>query len=477
MTQAPPARIVYVTPTGERDAIGERLEAEWPSLSLLVTDGVASAVETVDPDVDAVLTHMDLSDGTGLDLQQQLNPADCSIPVVLLVGETTPEIAAAAVQSEVAGYVPVDRQADADRVVTVLRDAIGERPDQVTAIEDLVPRGGQNMAEWKALLLDQLFTRLPVHLFVKDREGRHVLISNSLVDNPDDYLGLRDIDGEFVPESEARPAYEDDMRVIETGEPIIDKEEYYPSLDRWLLTSKVPLYGPDGEITGLMGAGREITDHKETERELVRSNERLDRFASVVSHDLRNPLSVADGNLQLLQEDYDDERLDAIEEALDRMESLIEELLTLARQGVQNPDVEPVSLDEIATECWARVATDNASLSAEGSTPFLADRTQIQQLFENLFTNAIEHAGSDVSVTVGPLADSEGFYVADDGPGIPDDDVDAVFEPGYTTTTEGTGFGLHIVREVARDHGWEASVTDSEADGARFEITDLDRPS
>jgi nitrogen fixation/metabolism regulation signal transduction histidine kinase len=79
-----------------------------------------------------------------------------------------------------------------------------------------------------------------------------------------------------------------------------------------------------------------------------------------------------------------------------------------------------------------------------------------------------------VTIRVGTF--SEGFYVADDGPGIPADDRETVFEQGYTTADEGTGLGLAIVDRIADGHGWEVTVTDSETGGARFEVWTNGRP-
>jgi PAS domain S-box-containing protein len=216
----------------------------------------------------------------------------------------------------------------------------------------------------------------------------------------------------------------------------------------------------------------DITNRKRRERELERQNERLDRFASVVSHDLRNPLNVAAGRLELARETGDGEHLDAVARALDRMEELVDGLLALARQGRLVGDTESVALAEQARAAWAGVETGDATLAVEPLPTVRADAPRLAQLFENLYRNAVEHGSTSeraVTVTVGPLPDGSGFYVADDGPGIPADDRERVFEFGHSGS-DGTGFGLAIVRGIAEAHGWRVSATEGESGGARFEF-------
>lgn len=208
--------------------------------------------------------------------------------------------------------------------------------------------------------------------------------------------------------------------------------------------------------------------------ELERQNERLEKFTSVVSHDLRNPLQVAEGRAKLAQTTGDTENLEAVLDAHERMRTLIEDLLTIAREGRQVEDTEPVALSEIASGCWQRVAADEATLSCETALELNADPGRLKQILENLFANAVEHAGAGVTVEVGSLADSDGFYVADDGPGIPAEEREAVFDVGYSTGSDGTGFGLNIVNEIVDAHGWEVAVVDAESGGARFEIAGVD---
>lgn len=205
---------------------------------------------------------------------------------------------------------------------------------------------------------------------------------------------------------------------------------------------------------------------------LERQNERLEKFASVVTHDLRSPLNVAAGRLELAREECESEHLDAVEQAHDRMQSLIDDLLTLAREGGEMDDLEAVELDALVRECWATMETADAAFEVVTDRGFRADRSQLKQLLENLLRNAIDHGGSDVAITIGACDD--GFYVADDGPGIPDDARDSLFEWGYSTSATGTGFGLAIVQDIATAHGWTVTVTDSETGGARFEFTGVE---
>ena len=230
----------------------------------------------------------------------------------------------------------------------------------------------------------------------------------------------------------------------------------------------------NGEVTRIIGITRNITDRVKRERQLQSQNEQLDEFASVVSHDLRNPLNVAQARMELLAEEYDSEHIAPIVRALDRMEELISDTLTLARHGQVVADPEPIDLLSLVSECWDTVSTDQASIeidSVDGIT-ISGDRSQLRHVFENLFRNAVEHGGPDVTVRIGQVGE-HGLYVEDTGPGIPENDREEVFEHGHTTTSDGTGFGLTIVKRIAEAHGWEVAIVDG-ADGARFEFTDID---
>ncbi|RLM72239.1 sensor histidine kinase [Halorubrum sp. Atlit-8R] len=248
--------------------------------------------------------------------------------------------------------------------------------------------------------------------------------------------------------------------------------------------------------------------------EAERQRDRLESLVHGVSHDLRNPLNVAQGRLDLARSEGDLAHVDAAASAVDRTLELIADLLTLAKQGEQPGELEPVDLSAVARECWANVATGDATLVVDADRQILAERGRLKRLLENLFRNSVEHGstgsrpkpddsvehgstggrtasgdaadrGGDVTVVVGDISPMytttraaavlpSGFFVEDDGPGIPESERDRVFEVGYTTDPDGTGFGLSIVTEVASAHGWEVAVAEGSRGGARFEVTGVE---
>lgn len=230
-----------------------------------------------------------------------------------------------------------------------------------------------------------------------------------------------------------------------------------------------------GEPLGQLFVCRDITERKRRERELRRQNERLDKFASVISHDLRNPLSVASGYAELAEETGDSTAFEKVHDAHDRMGAMIEELLTLARSETAIETTDSVSLAEQARTAWGTAETAEATLelAVPEDVTLNAEPKLLRHILENLYRNAAEHNDPPLTVTVGLLGDDDeyaGFYVADDGTGIPEGDRETIFEHGYTTADDGTGLGLAIVAEFVEAHGWNITVTESESGGARFEI-------
>jgi PAS domain S-box-containing protein len=263
-------------------------------------------------------------------------------------------------------------------------------------------------------------------------------------------------------------------RCVNAGESISYREELRVGDGARFWQTKLAPVLTDGETTRLVGITRNVTERVERERRLRQQNERLEEFASVVSHDLRNPLNVAQSRATLLAEQVESDHLDPLLQALDRMEAIVEDTLTLARQSEMISETEPINLTDLVGKCWATVDTADASIEIVDGMTFRGDPDRLRHVFENLFRNAVEHGGSDVTVRVG-CHDDRVIYVEDDGPGIPVDERDEVFEPGHSSARGGTGFGLTIVKRIVEAHGWGLSVTDGTDGGARFEFETAER--
>ncbi|QKY19120.1 PAS domain-containing protein [Halolamina sp. CBA1230] len=263
----------------------------------------------------------------------------------------------------------------------------------------------------------------------------------------------------------------------------------------------------------------DVSALRERERALERQNDRLESFASIVSHDLRNPLNVAQGRVELARAEHDTEHLAIAQRAHERMATLIDDILTLAREGRSVETVEPVDIGDVSRAAWEVVETPGATLEVDTDREIRADNSRLRQLFENLFRNSVEHGSTgnrtpqasgdsvehgstgsraepDDSVEHGPTdsrtesddpvdhnepgvtvrvgGTADGFYVADDGKGIPESDRDRVFEAGYTTDDEGTGLGLNIVEEIVAAHGWSITVREGDDGGTRFDVNGVE---
>ncbi|MFC6988298.1 PAS domain-containing protein [Haloplanus sp. GCM10025708] len=347
----------------------------------------------------------------------------------------------------------------------------GTATDAVGVVQDVTDRKEREQQ------LEALFDNAPVAMVYIEFDGGEPIVEdvNAAFERVFGYAGReaigRNLDDLVVPDDRRSEAADVNDR-IRTGEPIETsvRRETANGLRDFLLYV-VPL-SPDESGTERYVIYNDVTDRKAYERRLERQNDQLDEFASIVSHDLRNPLGVAEGYLELARSECDSDHLDGVESALSRSQALVDELLALARDDVRSDGMEPVALDDLAETCWQGLTTADATLSVATDRAVRADHGHLRQLVENLLENAVVHGGAGVTVSVGHLDD--GFYVADDGSGIPTDARERAFESGYSTADDGTGYGLSVVARVAEAHGWDVTVTDSDDGGARFEITGVD---
>jgi len=282
----------------------------------------------------------------------------------------------------------------------------------------------------------------------------------------------------FVPEGSEEEVMETLVRAVEEGRARVEVPFVTPDgVETPYEFTVVVVRDDDGEVTGICGLARDVSERYERERTLRRERDRLAAFASAVSHDLRNPLTVAQGHLELARasgDDGSDEHFEAIDRALSRMETLVDHVLALAKEGRAVGETEPVALGPIVDDTWRSLGTrGEATLERDELPTIVADDARLRQLVENLLRNAVDHGGESVHVEVSALDD--GFAIADDGPGVPPSERERVFDAGVSNADGGIGIGLAIVEEIAEAHGWSVSVAESAAGGARFTVTGVKR--
>jgi PAS domain S-box-containing protein len=344
-----------------------------------------------------------------------------------------------------------------------------------------------------------LLESLPQHIFFKDPQGRFITVNEPFARDfnlpPAELVGKTDHD--LFPAELADKYRADDIRVMEARrtETIVETNVAHGE-SRYVEVVKAPVIDADGEVAGVLGVFTDITERVRAEQELqrtaaelTRSNEELEQFAYVASHDLQEPLRMVASYTQLLGRRYRG-KLDAdadefIHYAVDgatRMQGLINDLLAYSRVGTQGRPFEETELDAVLDRALAnlQLALEESAADVErGPLPRLTvDPVQMVQLFQNLVGNALKFRGdapARVRITAEPVEDAWQFAVRDRGIGI---------EPAYferifiifqrlhgTRQYAGTGIGLSICKKIVNRHGGRIWVESEPGQGSVFYFT------
>ena len=416
------------------------------------SDPVTALDYFTDNDIDCIVSDYEMPEMDGLEFLDAVREHDADLPFILLTGRGDEEVASEAIAAGVTDYLlklEVVEDKQYGRLANRIRNVVSKRRTQAK-YELLVDNSPDVIAQVAA-------------------DGT-VLAANPTMA---EFTGIEQADLVGRTLADVFGAVGEERTAI--GKSVIDRNEATHAEDAIDGRSFHNIYVPvdlHGEHGSFQLVSRDITERVERERELKRQNERLEEFASVVSHDMRNPLNVAQSALHLLDDDSvedEAELVDKLTRSLDRMESLIDDVLTLAREGETVDDPGVVDLGTIARDSWMVTDSGDSSLSIDSSALIIADDGRLGSIFANLFANAVEHNDDPVTVTVS--ATDDGFLVADDGDGIDVGELDDPFEMGYSTDVGGTGMGLTIVERVAEAHGWSVSLSESDAGGLAVRIS------
>jgi len=460
-------RVLCVGDRGAADRAATVLDCDNERFEVTTTTSIEDGMSRLDGATDCVVTGYDLDDGTGLDFLRNIRKRSPDLPVILFTDRGSEEIASEAISAGVTDYLRRDDETDqSPRLTNRVRMAVERHRTQREHAER---RAERRRSERR---LEAVFEDPKMLVGVLSPDGRLRKANRTAMEfvdaDHDELVGRPFHETPWWPDD----LRDDVRRWIEraAGGEYVEYEADHGHVDaerRGVSGTIRPVTDDADEVVSLIASARDITERRTHERELEKRNDRLNEVASIVSHDLRSPLNVANGHLAIAH-DSDDDHLAEVAHALDRMEELVDDLLTLAHEGERVSEIESVDLAAAVEDCWRNVSTTETAPHVDTDLVIRADPDQLRHLLENLLGNALRHGGADVTVTVGDLDD--GFYVGDDGPGIPEADRETVFDSGYSTAADGTGVGLSIVQTIADAHGWSVAVTESETGGTRFEI-------
>jgi len=355
-------------------------------------------------------------------------------------------------------------------------------------------------------LLRTLIDNIPDRVYVKDLQGRYLLVNKAFdgfapKTNSPSTLGKTVFD--IFPPELAQVYHADDQLVIHSGIPMMDHEE--PSVDTRAnrcryITSKVALKDDKGQIIGLVGISRDITDRHSLEAQLRQAQkmESIGQLAAGVAHDFNNILTVIQGHagiLMTLPNNTPDAKdaLKQISDASQRAANLTRQLLTFSRKQVIQPKT--IDLNDLITnlsKMLARLLGEEINVRyLYNSTPPIvyADAGMIEQVLMNLAVNARDAMPKGGQLTVRTdIVDIDSLYVqhnreaqvgrfvrlivSDTGHGMDDATLNRIFEPFFTTKEagKGTGLGLATVYGIVKQHqGW-LRVESSPGKGAQFQM-------
>jgi PAS domain S-box-containing protein len=472
-----PIRVLHVDDDPDfRDLTAELLEREDDRFAVTTASGPSEGRQRLESaEFDCVVSDFDMPGESGIAFLETVRTDYPDLPFILFTGKGSEEVASDAISAGVTDYL---QKAIGSEQYELLANRIATAVDQYRTARELERQNDLfekaesigNVGAWEYdIVSDTSYVSDEVLRIHGLDTGEHLTPRDTIeYFHPDDRNELRTAFREAI---ENGRGYDLELRMRDAD-----------GKQRWIRTRGEP-QSEDGEIVRIRGILQDITAQKRREKKLERQNARLEEFAHVVSHDIRNPLQVASGQLELARQTGNPEAFTQAEDALARIETIIENILTLARHGRTVDETEPVTLRTVAEEAWETVETGAVALTFDSQVELAADSERLRQLLENLFANTVEHGEGAETIRIGEIQPlytatrtsgdtTNGFYVADDGVGIPDDIREEVFDSGFTTASESTGFGLAIVAQIAEAHGWDAKVTNSRDGGARFEFTE-----
>ena len=390
----------------------------------------------------------------------------------------------------------------------IIYDVEGRPEKIVGSMRDITERKkAEETINQERRMLRTLIDNLPDPIYVQDKECRKVIANKADVENigcayEAEVLGKTDL--ELFPGKIGERGYNDDKKILTTGKPIFDLEEEFinaKGVKRWLQTTKIPLQDKDGNITGLVGIGHDITERKEIIEELIKSKEKAEEsdklktaFLHNISHEIRTPMNAIIGFSALLGEPDLDEQtsksyIEVIEQSSNHLLSIITDIVDISNieaniiKTYKNEVCVNSTLKSLCNQFIPKAAEKKINMICEtglsdSDALVLTDNTKLSQILSNLISNALKFTEKGYIKICYRLKDNFlEFCVSDSGIGIPQEYHLRIFDRFYQVQNalerlyEGTGLGLAISKAYVEHLGGKIWLTSEPGKGTSFFFT------
>lgn len=333
--------------------------------------------------------------------------------------------------------------------------------------------------------MDAIVDHTSEAIYIKNREGEYVFINEvgaQVFDaRPQTVVGRTD-EELFDADSAAEICADDEQVMNEETSHTWERTRYVDGEEKIFIDNKFPYRTNSGEVVGIMGVSRDITDRKRRERRITEQRDTLDLLNEVVRHDIRNDLQLIGGYGEMLTDLVAPDGQQYLEIVRNSAESATQLTFSAAdlADAIRRTDsdlsgvaLRPVLLEELAE---LRETAEDASVEVDGSVPAVEVRADelLSSLFRNLLRNAVVHNDKprpEVTVSATETTDAVRVEVRDNGPGVPDRDRTRLFGKGEKRLeSDGTGIGLYLVRTLVDQYGGDIRVEDNTPEGAVFVV-------
>ena len=442
------------------------LEKEIEVLEVTTENTPEEALARIrEEEIDCIVCDYDMPEMTGLEFLEAVRDQSPDIPFILYTGKGSEEIASEAISRGVTDYLQKSTSQDQ---YTVLANRIQNAVSQYRA---------EQRIEWRSKWYQRILEHSSDYVMIVNEMGKVRYVSPAIervmgyepreIIGDDSFANIHPDDLEFAAEALSGIITDPEKEVT-----VEFRAEAKDGSYRWLEV-RGRNFLDEPVIEGVIVNVRDITERKKREQQLEEHKDRLQELTNFLSHDVKNLLNIITARIGFLKdEDSTDSNIRSVTEAANRIEEIIDKVQELSKSNQDIAEAKPVAFSVALEQCWRNI--EDSGMSAEvivgDDIVLLADEERLRTLLENVLRNAVDHGGPEVTIQAGRLAEDDGFYIEDDGPGMSCDEQEKIFTPGFSTADDGTGLGLVIVKRISEAHGWDITVTESEMGGTRFEF-------